>query len=238
MSGPCLCGDPGCGRCFPVGREPGDNEIVLVELPGGEVIQTRYGELPDYGDAFSWGEEEPPAELEEALAEIDEHGEKLFYRLYNDDRGTIVEDFPGFIFEEDNRFAFPPDGAALATEAYLVCVGFVEAHSVEGVFLDPDVAFEFAKKLVEKEEKSYGDPYVRSLGDVEGPSSAPGLSGNEIAVWSRMDQKIGPHSGTPNRLIGYVSVERHFIRRRDGQEAEGRGREAPSEAGDERHQED
>jgi len=22
MSGPCLCGDPGCGRCFPAGQTP------------------------------------------------------------------------------------------------------------------------------------------------------------------------------------------------------------------------
>ncbi len=31
MSGPCLCGDPYCGRCFP-GNDGGDSERAVQEL--------------------------------------------------------------------------------------------------------------------------------------------------------------------------------------------------------------
>lgn len=192
--GPCLCGDPGCGSCFPVAREPGDNEVVLVELPGGEVIQTRYGELPDYGDRYEWIEEEPPSELEEALEELDPEADRLFYRLYHAEKisGTPVADFPGFRF----GYANAPDDARL-TEVLLVCSGFVEDHTVEKVFVNPKDAFDFAEKVAERESKFFKETYVRTRD----------ATGNEIAVWSRRDGRFGG----PNRLIGYVSIERHFI---------------------------
>jgi hypothetical protein len=198
--GPCLCGDPGCPNCFGH-REPGDNEVVLIELPGTEeVIQSRYGDLPDYGEGYEWIEEEPPTELEASAKEADPEGERLFFRLYSATQiGKPVKSFPQFILDEEERNSFPGPDAALLSEVFLVCTGFVEGHSVEGVFIDPKLAFEFAKKVAERESKFFKEEYVRSRDSNE----------KEIAVWSRRDGRFGG----PNRLIGYVSIERHFIKR-------------------------
>ena len=199
MSGPCLCGDPGCGACFS-NPEPGDNEVVLIEFPGGDLGEVKYGELPYYGDAYEWVEELRPSELEAVKVEMGGPGAKLFFRLVSTSNIVgEVKAFPELILDDDRRNSFPDPAAALVEDVFLVCSGFVEGHGVEEVYLDADLAFEAARMQVEQDVRRFGDPYVRSFE----------MSGQEVAVWSRVD------NGVPNRLIGFISIERHAIKRRE-----------------------